>query len=123
MGLFGSDTTKTYSTTNLTQEDKSVSAAGGAQNVLGSEAKLTQAAGSVLELPNAKVGDIVFEQFPEAVKSTIAGLIGNVNTTTQALGQTLAQQQLGGEAVLPKIVLYLVVGVGIIIIGSRVLKK
>jgi hypothetical protein len=125
MGFFGSDSSKTYSTTNLTQEDKSVQAAGDAENVLGSGAKLT-AGGSgslIIDAPNTTMGEIVFNQYPEAVQQTIASLIKSVDTTTKTIGESLSQQQLGGEAILPKIILYLVVGGGLFfILGKRFLK-
>ena len=121
MGFFGGSSSKTYSTTNLTQEDKSVSAASDARNVLGAGAQLAEPGGVVA--PNTQGGDIVFNQFPEAVAGTVAGLIKSVDTTTQQLGQTLSRQQLGGETIMPKLVLYLTVGVGIMLIASRVFKR
>jgi len=114
---------KSYTT--LTQEDKSVAAAGDAQNILGSGAKQIGAgSGSiVVDAPNTRLGDIVFNQFPEAVQATIGSLIKSVDTTTKTIGQSLSQQQLGGEANLPKIIMYVMVGGGIIFVASRIFKR
>ncbi|MBA7518556.1 hypothetical protein ES705_10627 [subsurface metagenome] len=127
MGLFGGSSKKTYttSTTNLTQEDKSVKVGGDAEIVLGAEAKLSVAepGGVVLDAPDTSGGDIVFNQFPEAVAGTVSELVKSVETTTGYLGEALGRQQIGGETVLPKIVLYLTVGVGVMLIASRMFKK
>lgn len=112
------------SQTILTQEDKSVAAAGDAENILGSGAKLTQASGStVIDNPNTTSGDIVVNQFPEAVQSTIGRLVSTVDTSIGAVGQALSRQQIGGESELSKIVMYLVIGGGVIFLASRILKR
>ena len=59
---------KSYS--SVVQEDKSVAAAGDAQNILGAESKqITALPTSVVvsDAPNTTLGDIVFNQFPEQV--------------------------------------------------------
>lgn len=126
MGLFGSDkkTYTTKTTTNLTQEDKSVAAAGDAQNILGSGASNIQVSeGSTYTRPNTTEGDIILNQFPEAVQGTIGKLIGTVDTSVAAVGQALSRQQIGGESELSKIVMYVVIGGGIILVAFRVLKR
>lgn len=140
MGLFGGDrssyttTKKTYSTSSLAQEDKSVAAAGDAENILGSSAKQIQAqASTILDTPNVE-RDIIFNEFPEAVRSTVADLIENVEKTTktlgqgmglatETLGQALSEREIGGESEMAKIVMYLAIGGGLIFLTSKVLSK
>ena len=134
MGFFGSDS-KTYSTTNLTQEDKSVQAAGDAQNIVGSEGVLASPTSVVVSgAPNTTLGDIIFNQFPETVAETVGALVKSVDTavgvtsaaqleSTQALGQKLSDLQVGEAAILPKIILYVVLGGGAIFLGSRFMKR
>ena len=124
MGLFGSDSKKYYttSTTNLTQEDRSVATAGDAENILGSNAKQIQAQGStVIDTPMSE-RDIIFNQFPEQVQDTVGDLIKNVETTTKTLGQALSQKQLGVASDLPKFAMIIVVGGGLIFLASRLIK-
>jgi hypothetical protein len=124
MGLFSGDTKKTYTTTNLTQEDKSVATAGDAQNIIGSGASNIQVSeGSTYTRPNTTEGDIILNQFPEAVQSTVGKLISTVDTSIGAVGQALSRQQIGGESELSKMVMYLVIGGGIIFVASRILKR
>jgi len=104
---------KSYS--SVVQEDKSVAAAGDAKYVLGSGAQAIEASPTSVVLagsPDTTLGDIVFNQYPEAVQKTVGQLVGSVDLTTKALGQTLAQQQLGEASQLPRIVLY--IGLGIV---------
>ena len=134
MGFFGSDS-KTYSTTNLTQEDKSVQAAGDAGNIVGSEGVLASPASVVVSgAPNTTLGDIIFNQFPEQVAETVGALVQSVDravsvtsasqlASTQALGQKLSDLQVGEAAILPKIILYVVLGGGAIFLGSRLMKR
>lgn len=123
MGLFGSDSkTYTTSTTNLTQEDRSVATAGDAENILGSNAKQIQAQGStVIDTPMSE-RDIIFNQFPVEVQDTVGHLIQNVETTTKTLGQALSQKQLGVASDLPKFAMIIVVGGGLIFLASRLIK-
>lgn len=123
MGLFGSDSkTYTTSTTNLTQEDRSVATAGDAENILGSNAKQIQAQGStVIDTPMSE-RDIIFNQFPVEVQDTVGDLIQNVETTTKTLGQALSQKQLGVASDLPKFAMIIVVGGGLIFLASRLIK-
>ena len=87
----GSKTTTTStSTTQLTREDKSVKVGGDAEIALGAEAKLSFAepGGVVLDSPDTSGGDIVFNQYPEAVAGTVDKLIKSVDTSTGQLGKT-----------------------------------
>jgi hypothetical protein len=114
-----------YSTskTSLVQEDKSVSAAGDAENILGPNAQQILSEGStILDRPNSG-RDIIVNQFPEAVKNTVGDLISSVDTTTKTIGQALAQQQIGGESELSKIVMYLVIGGGVLLVTSRLISR
>jgi len=115
----------TKTRTTLTQEDKSISAAGDAENIIGAGGKQigTGSGSLIVDAPNTRLGDIVFNQFPEAVQETIGSLIKSVDTTTKTVGQALSQQQLGGEANLPKIIMYVMVGGGIIFVASRIFKR
>jgi len=117
--------TYAISKTYLTQEDKSVKVGGDAEIALGAGAKLSTAetGGVVLDAPDTKGGDIVFNQYPEAVAGTVSELIKSSSIVTGQLGEALNRQQLGGETVLPKIVLYMTVGVGVMLIASRMFKK
>jgi hypothetical protein len=125
MGLFGGDRkTYTASTTKLTQEDKSVAAAGDAENIIGSGGRLTQASNStIVESPNTTSGDIILNQFPEAVQNTLGSLIKSVDTSVKTVGEAFTTQQIGGESQLPKIVLYMMVGLGVMLFASRMFKK
>ncbi len=100
---------------SVVQEDKSVATAGDAQNVIGSGASQINPIGTsvvVSGAPNTTLGDITVNQFPEQVEKTVGALVGSVNKTTEALGATLAQQQLGEASQLPRIILY--IGLGIV---------
>jgi hypothetical protein len=121
---------------SVVQEDKSVQVGESAQTVLGAGAQQTvaQQGSFVVDAPNTTLGDIVFNQFPEQVAATVGDLIGAVNKTvgltssaqlasTQALGQKLSDLQVGEAALLPKIILYLVVGGGALFIAAKVLKR
>lgn len=125
MGLFGSDEkTYTTSTTNLTQEDKSVAAAGDAQNIVGAGANLTQVTDQgKIETPSTTSGDIIYNQFPEAVRSTMGDLISTVRASTDTVGEALTTREIGGEQLLPKIVLYMMVGLGVMLFAGRMFKK
>ena len=119
------------------QEDKSIQAAGDAQNIVGAEAKLIQASPAsvvVSDAPNTTLGDIIFNQFPEQVAETVGALVQSVDravsvtaasqlASTQALGQKLSDLQVGEAAILPKIILYVVLGGGAIFLGSRFMKR
>ncbi|MBE3087675.1 MAG: hypothetical protein IMZ71_00940 [Chloroflexi bacterium] len=111
MGLFGNDSSKTYSTTNLSQVDESVQVAGDAQNILGSGAHLaltstsnvrsdtsskTMAAGAgsfVVDATNTTLGDIIFNQFPEAVQNSISDLLMSNDAITKIIGESISRQQ------------------------------
>jgi len=152
------DIKKSYSKTYLTQEDKSIKVGGDAETILGPGASLATAApgGVVLDQPKTSGGDIIFNQYPEAVADTVSDLIKTVGTSvgllgqvssaatgqlgqmftaatgqigqvssaaTGQLGEALSRQQIGGETILPKLVLYLTVGVGVMLIASRMFRK
>lgn len=128
MGWFGSDKSETYSTTELTQVDSSVNAAGDAETILGSGANLTQAQNSLV-LGGANEGEVIFNAFPEAVQRTVADLIKSVDkagqgqlASTQALGQKLSDLQVGEASLLPKIMLYGIVGGVVLILGRKLIK-
>jgi len=122
---------------SVVQEDKSIQAAGDAQNIVGAEAKLIQASPAsvvVSDAPNTTLGDIIFNQFPEQVAETVGALVQSVDravsvtaasqlASTQALGQKLSDLQVGEAAILPKIILYVVLGGGAIFLGSRFMKR
>jgi len=112
----------TYSSSSVVQEDKSIQAAGDAQNIVGAEAKLIQASPAsvvVSGAPNTTLGDIIFNQFPEQVAETVGALVKSVD---RAVSVTAASQ-LGEAAILPKIILYVVLGGGAIILGLRFMKR
>jgi len=126
---------KSYS--SVVQEDKSVQAAAEAQNILGAESKQVTAYPTsviVSDAPDTTLGDIVFNQFPEAVQRTVADLVRMTETavttssqaqlkSTQALGEKLGELQIGEAAVLPKIALYIALGGVALVIGLRMLKR
>jgi len=126
---------KSYS--SVVQEDKSVQAAAEAQNILGAESKQVTAYPTsviVSDAPDTTLGDIVFNQFPEAVQRTVADLVRLTETavttssqaqlkSTQALGEKLGELQIGEAAVLPKIALYIALGGVALVIGLRMLKR
>jgi len=126
---------KSYS--SVVQEDKSVQAAAEAQNILGAESKQVTAYPTsviVSDAPDTTLGDIVFNQFPEAVQRTVADLVRMTETavttssqaqlkSTQALGEKLGELQIGEAAILPKIVLYVALGGVALVIGLRMLKR
>lgn len=126
----------TKSKTNINQEDSSIQTAGDAQSILGKGATLqsTQSEagqGSVLiGAPNTTLGDVIFNQFPQAVAETVSSLIKSVDTSARQVGQQsnklgeiISQQQLGSESNLPKVVLYVMVGGGLIYLASRILGR
>ena len=109
---------KSYST--VTQEDKSIALAAQAENVIGAEARQINPIGTSVVLADSAgstLGDITVNQFPEQVQKTIGQTLGSLNLTTQALGDTLSQQQLGEASQLPRIILY----IGLAVVGIMAL--
>ena len=121
----------------MVQEDKSVAAAAEVGTIVGAEGKLISPIGTsvvVSDAPNTTLGDIVVNQFPEPVQKTLESLIKSVDTavgtgakaqmaSTQALGEKLQSLQVGEAALLPKIVLYVIVGGGLLMVAGRFLKR
>ena len=126
------------SSTVVTQEDKSVSTAAEAGNIIGAEGSLTEinpigTSVVVSDAPNTTLGDIVVNQFPEAVRSTVSDLIRSVDSavsssaqaqmaSTEALGQKLSDLQIGEASLLPKLMLYGMVALVLIPVVKRFLK-
>lgn len=152
MGLFGNDSSKTYSTTNLSQVDESVQVAGDAQNILGSGAHLaltsnlksmTAGSGSfVVDATNTTLGDIIFNQFPEAVQDSIGDMLMSNDAVAKAIGESISQQQQfgidltksidatltppesDGKSLSPSIILGLIVAGGLaLLMAKRLIKK
>ncbi len=122
---------------NVTQEDKSVATSAQAGTIMGAEASQINPIGTsvvVSGAPNTTLGDIVVNQFPEPVAKSFSDLLHTVDTAvgtgakvqmaaSEALGQKLSDLQVGEAGLLPKIMLYLAVGGGLLLIAGRFLKR
>jgi len=103
------------------------------QRLVFEEAEIVAAPESVLTLPHsvavgelAKVGDIIFHEFPAETQQTIEQLVESVKSSQQtqlqaipAITETIAQ---GQASVLPEIAKYLLVAVAVVVVAGKVWK-
>ena len=86
---------KYYSTSQTTQEDKSIAISGNAEILTGSEA-VTALPKAVVVGQSGTVGNITYNEFPEAVQGSIASLVGVVETSvlagSEVAAMTVAEQ-------------------------------
>lgn len=141
---------KYYSSSQTIQEDKSIAISGDAEVLTGADA-ITALPTSVViaDSPGVTVGNITFEQFPEAVENSVAALVGVVETSVlagsdlsretarlqiesqeliarstlqsnQALAQKLKETEQGAASMLPEIAKYVAIAAVVIVVASRV---
>jgi len=103
------------------------------QRVIAEEALVVAAPESVLTMPrsvavgaSAKVGDIIFHEFPLEAQQTIEQLVETVKTSQQVqmaaipeITKTITQ---GQASVLPEIGKYLLIAVVVIVVAGKVWK-
>lgn len=110
------------------------------QRVIAEEALVVAAPESVLSMPrsvaigaSAKVGDIIFHEFPLEAQQTIEQLVETVEASQQAqVAALLAQQKVipeitktitqGQASVLPEIGKYLLIAVVVVVVAGKVWK-
>jgi len=120
-----------YSSTN--QEDKSIQAADAVQTLLGADSNYssTMLSNSML-ISGDMAGDIEFNQFPQQVQQTIEELVGVTKSAitqssesqmqaTSAIANKLSDLSLGESSIIPKLALYGLIAVVVIVVGKRFL--
>lgn len=133
--LFGSSSTTKTTSTALTQESADINAGAEVSGLLqGKGASYqTQDLQDSLQISGNNTGEVVFNQFPEAVQNSVKDLVGVVKeavtqssqtqlASTQALGTKLQELSLGDTSIIPKIALYGLVALVVIVAGRKFLK-
>ena len=122
MGLFGGSSSKSYSTT-LMQDQRVV--AEEAEVVIGAGAQVAMPGGFQIG-PEAKVGDVLIQEYTPAVQATVEKAIGTFAETTQevteVLGEKLIETQQGVASILPKLAVWVVAGLAVYFVAQRVWK-
>lgn len=122
MGLFGGSSSKSYSTT-LMQD----------QRVVAEEAEVVVGAGAAVSMPGAiqigqqaKVGDILVQEYTPAVQKTVEQVVETFAETsqevTEVLGEKLIETQQGVASILPKLAVYGVIGLVVYLVAQRIWK-
>jgi len=122
MGLFGGSSSKSYSTT-LMQDQRVV--AEEAEVVIGAGAQVAMPGGFQIG-PEAKVGDVLIQEYTPAVQATVERAIGTFAETTQevteVLGEKLIETQQGVASILPKLAVWVVAGLAVYFVAQRAWK-
>lgn len=122
MGLFGGSSSKSYSTTIMQD-----------QRVTAEEAEVVIGAGADVALPGAfkigpqaKVGDILIQEYTPAVQESVEKVIETFAETsrevTEVLGEKLIETQQGVASILPKMAVWGIVGLVVYFVAQRVWK-
>lgn len=122
MGLFGGSSSKSYSTTIM--QDQRVTAEE-AEVVIGAGADVAMP-GAFKIGPQAKVGDILIQEYTPAVQASVEKVVETFAKTsqevTEVLGEKLIETQQGVVSILPKMAVWVVAGLAIYFVAQRVWK-
>jgi len=122
MGLFGGSSSKSYSTTLM--QDQRVTAEE-AEVVIGAGAQVAMPGGFQIG-PEARVGDVLIQEYTPAVQATVERAIGTFAQTTQevteVLGEKLIETQQGVASIIPKMGVWVVAGLVIYFVAQRIWK-
>ena len=124
MGLFGGSSSTSLSTTMM---EDSRTIAEEAEILVGSRANVAVSyPGSVIIERQAKVGDIVVQEFTPEVQQTVARVVETFAETsrevTEALGEKLLTTQQGVASILPEMAKYVALAVVVVVVARKVWK-
>jgi len=122
MGLFGGSSSKSYSTTVMQD-----------QRVVAEEAEVQIGAYADVAMPGAfkigeqaKVGDILIQEYTPAVQASVEKVVETFAKTsqevTEVLGEKLIETQQGVASILPKMAVWVIAGLAIYFVAQRVWK-
>jgi len=117
----------------VTQTDQSIQAAESVDRILGSGSSSVENVLSDALQVSSNEGELTINQFPQSVADAVNSLVGAVDKSvsgslaaqmnaTNVLGSKLESLSQGDASVLPKLMLYGVIGIAVIVLGRKYLK-